>query len=543
MGRTARGAMVAGALTVVASAWTPQTMRGQEPSRWFAASAECMACHNHLFGPGGEDLSIGLQWRGTMMAQSSRDPYWQASVRREVTDHPNHQADIEQECSTCHMPMAHYGARLAGGKARVFAHLPTGGGDDPDGLAADGVSCTVCHQILPDGLGTPATFVGRFRVDPDTPPGRRMVFGPYFVDEGRTTVMRTSSLFEPQEGAHIRDSALCATCHTLYTHALAPGAEGMAAFPEQVPFLEWRHGGYREERGCPSCHMEAVEAPVAIASVLGQPREGVRGHDFRGGNFLVPRLLNRLRASLGTLAEPGELEGAALRALAHLREETARIAIEEVCLDETSLQATVRVDNLAGHKLPTAYPSRRAWLHVTVREVSSGRILFESGRLLPDGSIEQNDNDLSPDAFEAHYQVIESPEQVQIYEAILLDPQGRVTTGLLQAVRYGKDNRLLPRGFDKASAPDDVAVHGEAVEDLDFVGGGDTVTYRVVVGKTTGPLEIHAALRFQPIGYRWAQNLEALKTPEPRRFVSAFRDVAAGSSAVLAEDRVLVGAP
>ena len=52
----------------------------------------------------------------------------------------------------------------------------------------------------------------------------------------------------------------------------------------------------------------------------------------------------------------------------------------------------VVVENLAGHKLPTAYSSRRAWLHVLVRD-GAGRAAFESGAPRPDGSIAGNDND------------------------------------------------------------------------------------------------------------------------------------------------------
>jgi hypothetical protein len=33
---------------------------------------------------------------------------------------------------------------------------------------------------------------------------------------------------------------------------------------------------------------------------------------------------------------------------------------------------------------------------------------------------------------------------VQIYEAVMAGPDGAVTTGLLTAVRFVKDNRLLP---------------------------------------------------------------------------------------------------
>ena len=43
----------------------------------------------------------------------------------------------------------------------------------------------------------------------------------------------------------------------------------------------------------------------------------------------------------------------------------------------------IAIRNLAGHKLPTAYPSRRVWLHVSVRDPSGGRV-FESGALRED---------------------------------------------------------------------------------------------------------------------------------------------------------------
>ena len=40
-----------------------------------------------------------------------------------------------------------------------------------------------------------------------------------------------------------------------------------------------------------------------------------------------------------------------------------------------------------------------------------------------------------------------------------------MTTGLLKGLRFVKDNRLLPRGFDKASADADIAVRGDAAAD------------------------------------------------------------------------------
>jgi hypothetical protein len=64
---------------------------------------------------------------------------------------------------------------------------------------------------------------------------------------------------------------------------------------------------------------------------------------------------------------------------------------------------------------------------------------------------------------------------VQVYESVMGTPSGTRTTGLLQATRYLKDNRLLPRGFDKTTVAPEIAVIGDAAADDDFVGGEDRV--------------------------------------------------------------------
>src|SRR5262245_59577442 len=88
-----------------------RTQAGHADLSLFSHSENCVACHNNLLSPAGEDVSIGIGWRSTMMANSARDPYWQAGVRREVLDHPVRAAEIQDECAACHMPMAQKIAR------------------------------------------------------------------------------------------------------------------------------------------------------------------------------------------------------------------------------------------------------------------------------------------------------------------------------------------------------------------------------------------------------------------------------------------------
>ncbi len=520
----------------------PQRAAAGPARHLFTTSDQCMACHNGLMTPAGQDVSIGTHWRTSMMANAARDPYWQAAVRREVLDHPTAQAEIENECSACHMPMARFEAKAAVTKGEIFAHLPLAGKDGrSDRLAADGVSCTMCHQIREEGLGRRESFTAGFAVDTMLPMGRRMIFGPVEVDRGRTRIMRSASEFQPSRAHHLESSEFCATCHTLITHALDPSGKVVGELPEQVPYLEWKHSDHRNT-SCQSCHMPVVAEKIPFSSVLGEPRQEFRRHLFQGGNFFMLALLNRFRDELAVPALQQELDSANQHTMRHLQSDAARIAIEAARLSSGSLDATVAVSNLAGHKLPTAYPSRRIWIHFVVRD-AAGHTVFESGSLAQDGSIRGNDNDSEPARFEPHYEKVESEEQVQIYESIMEDSRGIVTTGLLSAVRFVKDNRVLPRGFDKKTANEDVAVHGAAVRDPDFSGGSDLVNYSIDLGNSAGPFSVKAELLFQPIGFRWARNMAGSDAAEMKRFVSMYESMASSGSVLLARAESEVGPP
>ncbi len=508
------------------------------PDVIFEPGDSCMVCHNNILTRTGEDVSIGSDWRASMMANSARDPYWQAAVRREVMDHPAARDTIEDECSICHMPMTTYPARVAGGKGTIFDQLPVGRPDAVDGaLAADGVSCTVCHQIAPTRLGEPSSFTGGYVIDVAAAQART-VYGPFEVDAGRARVMQSSSGFTPTLSPHVQASELCATCHTLFTHSLAPGA-GDVRLPEQTPYLEWQQSAYKDSRSCQSCHMPEVTEPVPVSQTVGQPRANVSRHTFLGGNFFMMRVLNRYRDELGVRATPREMESAIGRTVAHLQRDTARISIPSADRVDGRLAVDVVVENLAGHKFPTAYPSRRAWIQFTVTD-AQGRVVFESGAWTPDGRIAGNDNDSDAGRFEPHYVQIDQPGQVQVYESVIGDPQGRVTTGLLTGARYLKDNRLLPRGLDKAAATPDVAVYGTARDDADFGGGRDRVRYFVNSAPTSGAVTITATLWFQPIGFRWADNLRRYEAPEPERFVRYWDAMSSESALAIATATTLV---
>lgn len=493
--------------------WRVGTPKGR--NEVFATADGCAACHSAgarslaMLSPTGHDISPHGLWQSTVMANSARDPFWRAQVAAEVAADPGRAEEVQALCLRCHTPMHSHTRRLGG-----EAPLPVADAlRDP--LAQDGVSCAVCHQIQAEGLGSEATFGGKGRIER----GRR-IFGPY--PDPVADAMRAAAALEVVHGPHVQKSALCATCHTLVT------AHADERFPEQTPYFEWQNSEFNDEAGrtatsrtCQECHM----ADLGATRIARDPNGGdflvpvrapYRSHGFVGGNAFLLDLLGGHREALGVTAPAEGLRLAARASRRLLAEATARLTVGALTRAEGELRFDVRIENLTGHKFPTGFPSRRAWLHVQVR--SGNRVVFDSGGYDRQGRILGVDDPLA----HPHVTHVTDPGQVVVYELVAADSDDEPTTQLTRMAKRGKDTRLLPRGWrrDGPRATDTAPVG--IGNDFDFTAGGDTVSFAIPYGVFAPDATVIAWLRYQTIPPHWVDPLRAIDDDACRAFVAMY---------------------
>ena len=473
----------------------------------FSGSGNCATCHDGLTDTSGENVSIARDWGASMMANASKDPFWRAKVATELDRNAHLSTVINDTCSKCHAPMANYEiTQVQGGEVTLFG---ADGVLNPNhalyDAAMNGVSCSLCHQISDDGsLGALNGFSGQYSINDS-----KTIYGQYSDIFGQPMINNTG--YTPTYGAHISDSAVCATCHNVKTPYVDSNGEVLtsspeSAFPEQMPYTEWQNSSFDDAgsnpTSCQDCHM-----PKTTAKVSNRPRwlgtkEGFAKHHLTGANTVMLTLLRDNAAALGVNAANLDL---GINRARDMLQSAATVEIVSASVANGQLEARVRVQNNSGHKAPTSYPSRRMWLHFKVTD-SSNNVVFESGEINADGVIVGADNDVNQGKFEPHHSLIESADQVQIYEAVMGDSDGAITYTLLRGAQYLKDNRLTPKGFDKSKVPADVAVHGLAANDPDFNLGSDEVTYSVPVA-ASGDLNVSVSLNYQTIAHGFLQDL------------------------------------
>jgi hypothetical protein len=505
----------------------------------FATSQRCALCHSNapqadgLRDADGGGVAPFDLWQSTMMANSARDPLWRAAVSVEMAATPSLATAIQAKCFRCHAPMgSHQALRTKQGPIGLATLRGEG---EVTQLTLDGVSCTACHQILPDNLGKASSYSGNYRVGTE-----RQIFGPHADPIGMPMVRHSG--FTPVQGDHVRQSALCATCHTLFTTAFDAGGKPTGQrLPEQTPYLEWRNSVFNDEiedvdlraQSCQDCHApitdelgRAITTRIARNPMGGDflidAREPLGRHIFVGGNTLIPAILRDNAETLKPQASRAAFDATIARAKAQLQQRTARVWLGEGSLEGGRLQVPIRVENLAGHKLPTGHPTRRAWLRVRVRD-AAGNVLFATGEHDDAGRIVSVQGQPLPQELRGgplypHRTQIDAPGQVQVYESVMGDAEGAPTYLLMRGGHYLKDNRLLPLGWrpdhDEAK---DTAPQGLG-DDADFLGGSDQLQLAIPVPANAAEVEVEASLIYQVLGARYAAELLAWDTPEVKAF-------------------------
>ena len=511
----------------------------------FQGAVACESCHlsdgsimqydNTSVTLNTDDVSASSQWPHTVMAHAANDPYWQAAVEDEAATFPEASGVIEDTCNTCHTPMGRTHAHHSDTDLDVDGNyrFATAMGQ---GHAREGVSCPACHLIEAGNMGSEGSYSGGYSIT-SAPTDDKPMYGVY--SNPIRGAMRNTTIYDPRQGAHVGSSELCATCHTLYTPVLEdPESEG---FLEQAPYLEWLNSAYVtgkfEEKQCQDCHMPEPETGYMTPITTMPNAAGERGpyaqHTFVGGNTHLLEMLKAYRVEQGisaTTTEAGFDDQISL-SRQFIETSSAELSIESATVDGSTLSFDVDVTNLTGHKLPTAYPSRRTWLHVTVRD-NTDAVVFESGKPDARGYISTDVARLKADCmaaeklegfdsalcYEPHRDSINSADQVAIYEPVLGDVHGDITHTLLKSSQYLKDNRIPPKGFTDAVAATieaqtiPVGVSGD--DDFNCVAtaegcGADTVHYLVDVEGASGPYKVDARLLYQATQPAFVDGLHA----------------------------------
>ncbi len=493
-----------------------------DPSLLFGTSIHCIGCHSYdpdglaLVDYFGNDVNMYDDWRSTMMANAARDPFWKAKVSQEILINPGHAEALQTTCTACHAPMGRYTATLRGEPHYLMSDLAQ------DTVGQDGVSCSACHMIAPQNLGQ--QFSGEITFDTS-----RVLFGPY-PDPFFPPMMQYVG-FEPVYSEHVRDAGMCASCHTLITHSVdLSGQPTGSTFVEQATYHEWlnsRYGEDQENVTCQDCHMPALEEPVVIAAdYLGlEPRSPYHQHELTGGNVFMLRMLRDFADELGVIAGPEQFDETIEKTRFQLEHKTLTATLSYVTSVLDTAVFSVALHNLAGHKFPSGYPSRRAVVEFWV-VTETGDTLMHSGALDTTYAVVHED-----EPFEPHHLIISSDEQVQIYELVMGDVAGNRTTILEQAYVPLKDNRLVPEGFTQAHYTyDTVQLVGAVLQDLDFNkddlgnegSGTDRILYKVPLNAYTGLVQAGVRVHYQTMPPKFMAGLFADDTPEINSFKAMF---------------------
>ncbi len=418
-------------------------------------------------------------------------------------------------------------------------------------LGRDGVSCTVCHHIAATQLGQEQTSTGNFITGNPS-----VVYGPYKNSTIVTKPMEHALGLSPEFAQQINSSELCGSCHDILLPVFDNSGNRVGASYEQSTHLEWLNSESGRPgpqfRSCQDCHMptryKGINLHFKIANSESNdqfppttnrlPDKDIkltqRGrfyrHSLHGLNGFLNEFFQQFPLILGfqqvdwMSEQPSPLDPPAppfgtnfvmelplftgFESMLDMAEnQTATVEIGPVRKTrDGQLRSVITVRNLTGHDLPTGVGFRRMFLQFLVLD-KQGTTLWASGRTndlgfildgLTNSVLDSEQPVRFPDApIQPHYQVINSGSQVQIYQELIRDSGGSLTTSFLRRVNPIKDNRIRPKGFDpkffaRSSSPyirELAVLHGEEARDPDYVNpkltGADKIEYQIPLDAET----------------------------------------------------------
>jgi hypothetical protein len=217
-------------------------------------------------------------------------------------------------------------------------------------------------------------------------------------------------------------------------------------------------------------------------------------------------------------------------------QETAKISVASITRTEKFIEARVEVENLAGHSFPSGVAFRRAFIAFEALD-GQGNVVWASGRTNSVGAIVKGTSDeilatefffdpaTRKQVFQPHHEVISDETQAQVYEELVADTEGKITTSFVGLDQPLKNNRLQPKGW-RTDGPlaEFTAPHGDVEHDPDYDGssgasGIDKLIYRIALSdRTRNIVAVRVTLNYQAIPpYYLKQRFTVGRGPETQK--------------------------
>ena len=377
----------------------------------------------------------------------------------------------------------------------------------------------------------------------------------------------------PLQGLQIQNPSLCASCHTILLPVF--DAEGNQVIEngepkseyEQTTFFEWLNSGFITVP-CQQCHMpdsyQGNSLQFKIANIedntfpaipdtgpstrlpdpdlMLQERTPYRRHQLLGINLFALEMFDQFRTDLGLFKFDPNLPGplakqissqktAVAEAVAQAQTSTAEVTIMSASKTGGVLQADVQVQNLAGHNFPSGVSFRRAFLNFQVLD-AGGNVLWASGNTNSDGVIVDNSGTPlvteffsgSQQSYQPHFWTdnpVTSDSQVEIYEELVTDPQGLLTTSFLSLDHKVKDNRIQAQGRSFNGPNAAITAPVGTGDDPSYQRGCGCSVVRYQIPLPANAAAVNATLYYQSIPpYYLRQRAEEGHGPDTARLVN-----------------------
>ncbi|GAA3748699.1 hypothetical protein GCM10022270_03370 [Terriglobus aquaticus] len=373
------------------------------------------------------------QWRESAHSNSNRPPWYLKNVAL-LNDDKDKGIAFSRHCEGCHDPIAVAAGALTEGSAKKRPY------------DQDGITCSVCHSIQKvDTRGTGSYVLGvpAVLVDENGKPITRPVQDAEILahlDRHSAAVMKP----------FYRTSEYCSSCHKAALPQTLNGYKWQRAISL---YDEWQNSSFAKESPlpfytkdsvstCQTCHMQRE---ALTGTDPGAKHGQLASHRWLGANTIIPqyykfdeqskRIAEFLKNSVFNVDVFGIERGSANpeKPNANLTAPLGNVSFGLRAGEPVVVDVVIQNKGIAHSHVPEQRDMYESWTAFTVKD-STGKVIFESGGLQPNGELEPSAHSFTNRLVNVHGTLNERHE---VWNNRIVAYNNSIQSGRSQVVRYG----------------------------------------------------------------------------------------------------------